>query len=326
MVVEEGQILKLMNLFYATVDSLHWRNVGFYHHHLSWYFFFDEIALYWKAVHSHLKEESKVRKNVLSIVLKYHEPPSTCMYDVRLLWTCFLSSKTLNREHCSAHSTTLSEVWPGGQQESAFYTEMMIFREMQRWKQRWDWHWENVTVVNGAGRTEQRAAVSCHACVSVSAGCFPPFKAAVMFCFLQPCSYRQQWSGITQTSKQPHLNYPDLLHHLNVIPYTHTHTHVLADLLLWSLLLFMFMSLCFLLCQFSGGLIGCFVCRITQKLINRFPRNSDRRWNSTQNRPQYILVLGILSHFPYQTGVFQYFNSFSGNNAQILMGTFAFKS
>ena len=249
MLVEKGETLKWIKLFYATVDSLQWTNAGFYHlHHLLQYFFFDEIALYWKAVHSQQKEESYI-KTFSAFVLKSDEPPSTCMCNVRLLWTCFLSSKTLNREHCSAHSTTLSEVWPGAQRESAFYTEMMIFREMRRWKQRWDWHWENVTVVNGAGRTEQRAAVSCHACVSVSAGCFPPFKAAVMFCFLQPCSYRQQWSGITQMSKQPHLNYPDLLHHLNVIAYTHTracthtHTQILADLLLWSFLLFMFFAL-----------------------------------------------------------------------------------
>lgn len=52
-------------------------------------------------------------------------------------------------------------------------------------------HGEKVTVVNGAGRTAQGATTSCHACVSVSAGRFPPFKAAVMFGFLQQCSYRK---------------------------------------------------------------------------------------------------------------------------------------
>lgn len=46
-------------------------------------------------------------------------------------------------------------------------------------------HLENVTVENGAGRTAQGATISCHGCRSVSAGCFPPFKAAVMIDFLK---------------------------------------------------------------------------------------------------------------------------------------------
>lgn len=51
---------------------------------------------------------------------------------------------------------------------------------------------ENATVLNGEGRTAHGASISRHACVSVRAGCFPPFKAVVMFrCPLQSGSTKE---------------------------------------------------------------------------------------------------------------------------------------
>lgn len=57
-------------------------------------------------------------------------------------------------------------------------------------------------MLNGEGRTAHGASISRHACVSVRAGCFPPFKAVVMFrCPLQ-CGSTKENTGLQRQKKQ----------------------------------------------------------------------------------------------------------------------------
>lgn len=51
-------------------------------------------------------------------------------------------------------------------------------------------------LLNGEGRTAHGASISRHACVSVRAGCFPPFKAVVMFRCPLRCDSTKENTGL----------------------------------------------------------------------------------------------------------------------------------